>query len=862
MKHKNLSRALALGLAAAQFAPLSAVVMNVSAFADDAAVSDKVFADNVKISVLKAGGGVAGEAQYFPATNTIEYKLDSGVTGDETSNTGGAGHGDPQYNAVALKIETTDAKKIAFANYGFDISVGDSSDGSYKNCDNVKDGYLLFWLDVKENSSHNIEFRKYSKDVQIYCTKDYDAYFKDGDGNQLTNNGKGDNNEYKGSNQAFVNNSDSATAKQTITFKKVSEFTTESEETAVTYTAVSKEFPAGFADTEKGVSAKKVTDNISSVAVDNDTVTVTFSKTKAEIQAIVKGDDKLTNGAGSNDGVDPVYLNITTDIATTVDASKITWVSGYGWDDENHKDYNFANGHIMLWLKAVLTNEDTSVIKYKVNDGDEQTLNIKYVYAAETTPETKEYTLKITEGTGYTVEVYKAKEDGTAGDEVAADSKVTKGQKLFVNVKAADGKVIKSAKLGDKPFTVNGDGVYVLQYTVPQLAEDVTDVTIAPVVELDEVKEANVTFTKPTGGAIAVSKTGADGKDEALTSPAKVKTGDTLKIKATPDSGYKFTSWNVTGADVADKTKAETTIVVTGTEVKIAAALNKTSSTGGSSSGGSSSSGGNGYSGSSSSTSSTTTTTTAPTTPTVDGKSVTTSQLNNSIKSSTATTVKVDVSSTKSTTSTEVKTSVAASTTKAVTETVNAGAANKKVELTVSDSVTLTVDKSSAKTVDSNKSIVITEQRKPETPAKKADNTDVRGTAAKSFEASNVGNMQATVNVGSAKNGEFANVYRLNPVTKKPEFVGTAKVVNGKATVPLNGDGKYYVMTGKYSDLKGDTDNDGMMNAKDAVAILKEIANVAKAPNNDKSIADLNGDGKVNVKDAVVLLKLIAGVKP
>ena len=163
--------------------------------------------------------------------------------------------------------------------------------------------------------------------------------------------------------------------------------------------------------------------------------------------------------------------------------------------------------------------------------------------------------------------------------------------------------------------------------------------------------------------------------------------------------------------------------------------------------------------------------------------------------------------------------------------------------------------------MDSSKPIEITVQKNPETPARKAeDNSAVRGTAAKSFTASNVGNVEASISVGSSKNGQFANVYKINK-DGKSEFIGTAKIEHGTAKVELDGDGKYIVMTGAYSDLKGDADNDGKINAADASEILKQIANIKNASNSDNSILDFNRDGKVNAQDVVWLLKQIAGIK-
>ena len=67
-------------------------------------------------------------------------------------------------------------------------------------------------------------------------------------------------------------------------------------------------------------------------------------------------------------------------------------------------------------------------------------------------------------------------------------------------------------------------------------------------------------------------------------------------------------------------------------------------------------------------------------------------------------------------------------------------------------------------------------------------------------------------------------------------------------------------MTGNFSDLKADADNDGNVNAMDAVEILKAMARVKDPKNNHSSILDVNGDGIVNVNDAVEILKQIANV--
>lgn len=190
---------------------------------------------------------------------------------------------------------------------------------------------------------------------------------------------------------------------------------------------------------------------------------------------------------------------------------------------------------------------------------------------------------------------------------------------------------------------------------------------------------------------------------------------------------------------------------------------------------------------------------------------------------------------------------------KSAVDAVNSGAASRDIK--VSDSVTLTIDKGSVKSIDTSKSIVFSEKLTAENPDK-----TVRGTAAKSFTAYNAGNAKVSVKLDGAKNGEFANVYKINGASGKAELAGVAKIVNGTAGFALNGNGGYTVMTGKYSDLKGDADNDGVLSAKDAVEILKDIAKMKNAANNENRILDFNSDGKVSAQDAVLLLKQIAGI--
>ena len=107
--------------------------------------------------------------------------------------------------------------------------------------------------------------------------------------------------------------------------------------------------------------------------------------------------------------------------------------------------------------------------------------------------------------------------------------------------------------------------------------------------------------------------------------------------------------------------------------------------------------------------------------------------------------------------------------------------------------------------------------------------------------------------------GQFANVYKLNGGVL--EFQRSVKVGNdGTAVIPgADAAGEYVVMVCEFSDLPGDADNDGVLSALDASAILKEIVGMAKSAN--AAVCDFNDDGEVNALDAAAALKAVVGVR-
>ena len=106
--------------------------------------------------------------------------------------------------------------------------------------------------------------------------------------------------------------------------------------------------------------------------------------------------------------------------------------------------------------------------------------------------------------------------------------------------------------------------------------------------------------------------------------------------------------------------------------------------------------------------------------------------------------------------------------------------------------------------------------------------------------------------------GKFANLYKS--VDGKLVFVACAKLgADGKLFLPgVTEKGDYIAMLCEFSNLPGDMSNDGVLNAVDASAILKDIVGLESGAN--PLMADFNGDGNVNAVDASSILKRIVGL--
>ena len=137
-----------------------------------------------------------------------------------------------------------------------------------------------------------------------------------------------------------------------------------------------------------------------------------------------------------------------------------------------------------------------------------------------------------------------------------------------------------------------------------------------------------------------------------------------------------------------------------------------------------------------------------------------------------------------------------------------------------------------------------------------ADKTSLRGVNGAAFKGGDTG-VPAVLKLTFRKEfaGQFANVYKL--ADNRLVFLQCVKITaDGTALISgVNAAGEYAVMVCEYSDLIGDINNDGVLNALDASAILRHITGIFEGV--DILFADFNNDGTVNALDASAILKAI-----
>ncbi|MGN0669258.1 MAG: chitobiase/beta-hexosaminidase C-terminal domain-containing protein, partial [Oscillospiraceae bacterium] len=138
--------------------------------------------------------------------------------------------------------------------------------------------------------------------------------------------------------------------------------------------------------------------------------------------------------------------------------------------------------------------------------------------------------------------------------------------------------------------------------------------------------------------------------------------------------------------------------------------------------------------------------------------------------------------------------------------------------------------------------------------------SELRGTVGTGFtiKGTNV-KSQLNINFKATHSGEFANLFKK--VDGKLVFVDNVKIDENGAAIGLevSEKGEYVVMLGEFSDRAGDMDNDGIINPKDAYAVLKNFVGIEKGVN--PLVSDMNGDGFINPKDAMLILRKFVGLE-
>lgn len=94
-------------------------------------------------------------------------------------------------------------------------------------------------------------------------------------------------------------------------------------------------------------------------------------------------------------------------------------------------------------------------------------------------------------------------------------------------------------------------------------------------------------------------------------------------------------------------------------------------------------------------------------------------------------------------------------------------------------------------------------------------------------------------------------------------------MTSGTYYVYLVGDGKEFSASDPAASFTyeagytlGDVDGDGRIQARDALCVLKHVANVEMLNATGKLAADVDNDGKIKARDALTILQFVAGVIP
>ena len=398
------------------------------------------------------------------------------------------------------------------------------------------------------------------------------------------------------------------------------------------------------------------------------------------------------------------------------------------------------------------------------------------------------------------------------------------GVEYTITVPFEEGKLLVGADFNGtpvEPYTADDNG-WNYKITTISGAENkfVFTYTDVATLRIPKPEHGKVEFTGNLDGGRGVD-TLADG-----TSVYTLATNDTVTLKFVPDDGYKFVSAAQDGSEL--KVGSDGTCVLTMEQLAdwtITAKFEKKSggSTGGSSGG--------------SHRHSTDSDKTAESTPTMDGKPMSWNDIGNYLgKLPENSSAKISLNG---------KTTLPAAVISAI----------KDGKLTVE----FVIDSAKSWVVRGDKIGTVSAAELAAFPGN-ADSSALRGVFGVDLKVSGTkvpAEMKLTFRKEFA--GQFANVYKLNSGVL--EFQRCVKVgADGTAVIPgADAAGEYVVMVCEFSDLPGDADNDGVLSALDASAILKEIVDKAKSAN--AAVCDFNGDGEVNALDAAAALKAVVEVR-
>lgn len=398
------------------------------------------------------------------------------------------------------------------------------------------------------------------------------------------------------------------------------------------------------------------------------------------------------------------------------------------------------------------------------------------------------------------------------------------GVEYTITVPFEEGKLLVGADFNGtpvEPYTADDNG-WNYKITTISGAENkfVFTYTDVATLRIPKPEHGKVEFTGNLDGGRGVD-TLADG-----TSVYTLATNDTVTLKFVPDDGYKFVSAAQDGSKL--KVGSDGTCVITMEQLAdwtITAKFEKKSggSTGGSSGG--------------SHRHSTDSDKTAESTPTMDGKPMSWNDIGNYLsKLPENSSAKISLNG---------KTTLPAAVISAI----------KDGKLTVE----FVIDSAKSWVVCGDKIGTVSAAELAAFPGN-ADSSALRGVFGVDLKVSGTkvpAEMKLTFRKEFA--GQFANVYKLNSGVL--EFQRCVKVgADGTAVIPgADAAGEYVVMVCEFSDLPGDADNDGVLSALDASAILKEIVGMAKSAN--AAVCDFNGDGEVNALDAAAALKAVVEVR-